>query len=63
MTLTEYEEMAKDLPKMDIVDLCCGRLMDIIEIEPLEGRDMLQFKRTCIVECPICKKKWIGDYD
>ena len=63
MSLKEYRTKADQLETMEVTDNCCGKLMDIIQVEPLEGKNIFRVTRTCIVRCPVCNKEYIGQYD
>ena len=42
---------------------CGSYVFEIGEVEPLQGRDVLETKRRCIVECKACGRKFLSDWD
>jgi hypothetical protein len=63
-TLAEYRSLAYTLRPIKPLGTCCGNtLLDTITVEPLAGRLKTQVKRTCIVQCPVCKTKYVSKWD
>jgi len=63
MDYDEYQKKANGLNYAAPLEKCCDNYMDVVEIEPLEGRNTLKVDRTCIVECSRCNGRYISDYD
>ena len=64
LTLTEYRSLAYSLRRIKPLKTCCGNAsLEPIHIEPLAGRKKSTVKRTCIVQCPECKKMYVSDWD
>ena len=63
-SLTEYRSLAYTLRRIKPLGTCCGNtLLETVDVEPLAGRLEVQVKRTCIVQCPECKKKYVSMWD
>lgn len=64
LTLAEYRSLAYTLRRIKPLGTCCGNtLLETIRVEPLAGRAKAQVKRTCIVQCPECKTKFVSPWD
>jgi hypothetical protein len=64
ITLAAYRRLTYSLRRIEPLKECCGNaVLEPVHIEPLEGRDKSQVKRTCIVQCPECKRKYVSDWD
>lgn len=64
LTLSAYRSLAYTLRSIKPLGTCCGNtLLETKSVEPLEGRPKAQVKRTCIVECPECKTKYVSKWD
>lgn len=62
--LAAYRSLAYTLRPIKPLGMCCGNtLLDTVAVEPLAGRSKAQVKRTCIVECPECKQKYVSKWD
>ena len=63
LTLSEYRSIAYTLPPIKPLGTCCGNvLLETIQVEPLAGRPKSHIKRTCIVQCPECRKKYVSKW-
>jgi len=63
-TLSEYRRLAYTLRSIKALGTCCSNaLLEPIHVEPKAGRIKVQVKRTCIVQCPECKKMYVSDWD
>ena len=63
-TISEYQDLATDLPFIQPFKGCCSSpLVVTIYVEPLAGRNPLEFERTCVVQCPECKKMYVSRWD
>ena len=64
LSLSAYRSLAYTLRPIKPLGTCCGNtLLDTISVEPLAGRSKAQVKRTCIVQCPECKTKYVSKWD
>ncbi len=63
ISLNDYLSKSKDLPYIEPLEKCCSEPMELVEVEPLEGRDTLKVARTCIVKCPLCSKLYQSKWD
>ena len=64
LSLSAYRSLAYTLRPIKPLGTCCGNtLLDTISVEPLAGRSKAQVNRTCIVQCPECKKKYVSKWD
>ncbi len=63
-TISEYQDLAMNLPFIKPFKGCCSSpLVETIHVEPLAGRNPLDFDRTCVVQCPECKKIYVSSWD
>jgi hypothetical protein len=64
LNLSEYRSLAYTLRPIKPLGTCCGNvLLETIHVEPLADRSSAHLKRTCIVQCPECKKNYVSDWD
>jgi hypothetical protein len=64
LTLVDYKKLTEKLPYLEPFDECCGSaLVETVHVEPLEGRKSSEVKRTCIVECRKCGKRYLTKWD
>jgi hypothetical protein len=64
LTLSEYRKLAVNIPYLRPFEQCCTAVPpDTFQVEPLEGRNALEVDRTCIVQCPECKKLYLTRWD
>ncbi len=64
ISLSEYRSLAYSLRPIKPLGVCCSNvLLEPVHVEPLEGRNEAQVKRTCIVQCPECKKMYTSEWN
>jgi len=64
----EYRRLSKGLKKLEGTFTCpeCPDqpLLFVIAVEPaISGRKLLEKDRECVVECPLCRKRFRGIYE
>lgn len=62
-SLEEYRSIRKGLAWIEPLQQCCGSQMEMLEVEPLEGRNTLEVERSCIVRCPECGERYWSRWD
>ena len=62
-SLPEYRENISGLAEIEPLQKCCSSFPDIVQVEPLEGRNTLEVDRSCIVQCPECGKFYVSKWD
>ena len=63
ISLSEYKSNIRDLAEIEPLQQCCTSFPDIVQVEPLEGRNILEVKRSCIVQCPECGKSYVSKWE
>jgi hypothetical protein len=64
ISLSEYRSLAYSLRRIKPLGVCCSNvLLEPVHVEPLEGRNEAQVKRTCIVQCPECNKMYTSKWN
>ena len=64
LTLPKYRSLAYTLRPIKPLGTCCSNvLLETIHVEPLAGRSKAHLKRSCIVQCPECKKMYVSQWD
>ena len=64
ISLSEYLDIAEDLPDLEPTDQCCEASWFVpILIEPYGGRRSSEVERTCIVQCENCGAKFVSWWD
>ncbi|MGD9183382.1 MAG: hypothetical protein PVF26_19600 [Desulfobacterales bacterium] len=64
ISLSEYRSLAYSLRRIKPLGVCCSNvLLEPVQVEPLEGRNEAQVKRTCIVKCPECNKMYTSKWN
>jgi uncharacterized protein with PIN domain len=63
ISLEEYWSISSGLPWIEPLQVCCSSTMETVSVEPLEGRDILEVERTCVVRCPNCGKSYWSRWD
>ena len=63
ITLEEYKYKSEVLSEIEPLQKCCNATMSIVHVEPLEGRNILEIERSCIIECPSCGKRYKSKWD
>jgi hypothetical protein len=62
--LSEYKEIVTNLPFIRPFKGCCSYpLVETLVVEPLAGRNPLEVDRTCVVQCPECKKIYVSRWN
>ena len=63
-SLSEYKELVISLPFIKPFKGCCSLpLVETLLIEPLAGRNPVEGDRTCVVQCPECKKIYVSSWN
>ncbi len=63
-SLSEYENFVINLPFIKPFKGCCSSpLVETVYVEPLAGRNPFEVVRTCVVQCPECKKMYVCRWD
>ncbi len=61
--LSEYKVLVDNLPYIKPFKGCCSSpLVVTVYVEPLAERNPLEFERTCVVQCPECKKLYVSNW-
>jgi hypothetical protein len=64
ISLSEYRSLAYSLRHIKPLGVCCGNvLLETVHVEPRDGRNEAQVKRTCIVQCPECNKMYTSKWN
>jgi len=63
ISLSEYKLNISDLEDIEPLQKCCSSFPDIIQVEPLENRNILEVNRSCIVQCPECHKCYVSKWE
>jgi hypothetical protein len=64
LSLSDYQSLAYSLRPIKPLGVCCSNvLLEPVHVEPLEGRNENQVKRTCIVKCPECNRMYTSKWD
>ncbi len=64
ISLSEYQSLAYSLRRIKPLGVCCSNvLLEPLHVEPLEGRNEAQVKRTCILKCPECDKMYMSKWN
>lgn len=60
----EYADLSSKLDYIQPLHPCCRNdPLEVLHVEPLNGRNTLEVDRTCIVKCDNCGKLYWSDYD
>ena len=63
-SLTEYQELIINLPYIMPYKGCCSSpLVETVYVEPLAGRNPFEVLRTCVVQCPECRKMYLSNWE
>ena len=63
ITSKEYNSLVYSLRRIKPLGVCCDNAMlETIHVEPLAGRKKSEVKRSCIVQCPVCERKYVSDW-
>lgn len=63
INLSDFQSKCKGLPEIEPMQKCCSSFMEKVQVEPLEGRDILEVDRSCVVQCPECGKHYLSRWD
>lgn len=63
MDLKEYDKLVNKLNYAPPMTDCCGQWMEVLHVEPLQGRSTLDVDRSCIVKCKECGGMFRSKYD
>ncbi len=60
----EYDKLSSKLDYIPPFHPCCkNTTLEVVYVEPLDGRDTLEVARSCIVKCDSCGTLYWSDYD
>lgn len=63
ISLTEYNGLIENLSFLPPFDRCCEEAeMNVVMVEPLNGRNTMDVDRSCVVQCSQCGKQYVSQW-